>query len=102
MALDLDKLEKQLDDQLAKETPETLRAYFTGNKPDYKSIVSKAIGEKPSLVKPNYGESDIEGAKGYIKATRKIFDDYPTTTEPYKYKQQGFLPFANPPRFTEE
>jgi hypothetical protein len=28
--------------------------------------------------------------------------DLPTTTEPYEYKQQGFLPFANPPRFTDE
>jgi hypothetical protein len=96
---------------------------------DYKKIIDAAIGEKPSLVKPDVLEFDLSGEKAYlhkedffkkdvgqiavskmiehIENNRKIpwdifIKDLPTTTEPYEYKQQGFLPFANPPRFTEE
>jgi len=69
---------------------------------DYKKIVDKAIGEKPSLVKKGFVEIQMNGGICIMPKSDFFTKDLLASTEPFEYKQQGFLPFANPPRFTEE
>jgi hypothetical protein len=83
------------------------------DKIDYKKIVNAAIGEKPSLVETEQPEWLNEADRNFkadfyrnladcFKLPNKIFDYPRTPDQSYEYKQQGFLPFANPPRFTQE
>ncbi len=65
---------------------------LTMEKIDYKKIVNAAIGEKPSLVKPDVLEFNLNGEKAYLHK-EDFFKKYPRTPE---------QAFVNPPRFTQE
>ena len=66
-----------------------------GNKPNYKAIIDKAIGEKPSLVKASsHWITDHQSGLKLFAETRAIFD-YPATTGSYEYKQQTYQEFLN-------
>lgn len=61
---------------------------------DYKAIVDKAIGEKPSLVKDDgHWVTDLQsGLKAFAK-TRAIFDYPAIPYQPFEYKQQTYQEF---------
>lgn len=63
---------------------------------DYKAIVDKAIGEKPSLVKPHlekFGKETMNKVDGKL---RSIFNDYSVSPEEcFKYKQQTYQELLN-------
>jgi hypothetical protein len=60
---------------------------------DYKAIVDKAIGKKPSLVKQPFTAK--EWKDGAI-TNEKFFNDYPRTPDQsFEYKQQTYQEFLN-------